>query len=230
MMPAKRSVACVGVGLATALFVCAPPAAADNIVDFESVPIDFYQAVQQNGVVFTNVGPSGSSLAVIVGAQNCVACADNGTHILTAWGSPPAAILMTTETGSSFALQQFDAAESFAALPQQWAARIDVTGQLVSGATVFTSFTLDHVIDGPGGLPDFQTFVLPQSFQGLTSVLFVGAGNPPTAEGDFHDFAIDNVTTDLPPPVPEPATGLLVIAGVMTGVAGARRRRRTTRT
>src|SRR5262249_43468292 len=158
---------------------------------------------QQNGIVFTNVG-SGGSINVIVGAQNCLACADNGTRILTAWGSPPEAILMSTASGRGFSLFDFDAAESFAVAPERWALRVDVVGQLVSGGTVTASFTLDRMLDGPGSVNDFQHFVLPESFQGLTNVLFVGEGNPPTANGVFHDFAIDNVGTNLPPPVPEP--------------------------
>jgi hypothetical protein len=79
------------------------PAAADAIADFETVPIGFYQTFQQNGIVFTHVGLDGS-INVIVGAQNCVACADNGARILAAWGSPPAAILMSAASARSFSL------------------------------------------------------------------------------------------------------------------------------
>jgi hypothetical protein len=92
---------------------------------------------------------------------------------------------------------------------------VDVVGQLVDGGTVTASFALDRVIDGPGGTNDFQHLVLPAAFRNLASVLFVGAGNPPTANGIFHDFAIDNVGTNLPPPVPEPETVILLASGVL---------------
>jgi len=128
---------------------------------------------------------------------------------------------MTTVSGDPFSLYEFDAAESFAVLPERWARRIDVIGQLAGGGMISTSFVLDRILDGIGGAEDFQRFTLPASFTMLSSVLFVGAGNTAVSEGlVFQDFAIDNIVTDLPAPIPEPATiGLL-----LTGLAIVRRR------
>ena len=210
--------AATAVVLLTAL-AGASPLLADPIT-FDDVPTNVSSTVLVDGAVFRSYGAI-PSIAVIAGEQNCIRCAANGTPYLAALGSPPVGILMTTESGQPFSLYEFDAAESFAGLPERWARRIDVIGQLAGGGMISTSFVLDRILDGVGGADDFQRFMLPAMFTMLSSVLFVGAGNTAVSDGlVFQDFAIDNIVTDLPAPIPEPATiGLL-----MTGLAIVRRR------
>jgi hypothetical protein len=192
------------------------PAAADTIT-FDNVSDGFYTAVTVNGVVFRR--PEGT-VNVISGENNCIQCAANGSHYLTAWGGPTTGVLMTTASGNPFSLFGFDAAESFAALPDDWAREILVIGQLVSGGEIRTSFTLDRILDGIGGLDDFQRFVLPGGFTNLTSVMFLGSGNttPDLTGMVVQDFALDNIVNDLPAPVPEPGTMVLVFSGLVAGL------------
>jgi hypothetical protein len=218
-----------GSSLVAAVLICIclhaanVPASADTIT-FDSVPSNFYESVVTQGVIFSRAGIG--AIGVISGEANCILCASNGTQYVSSWGNPPVGIEMRTVSGDPFSLVGFDAAESFALLPERWAQQIDVTGELAGGGTVAASFTLDQRLDGIGGLEDFQRFLMPAGFTGLSSVSFYGNGNTPPIGGLlFRDFAIDNIATDLPAPVPEPGTVGLVLAGLVA-VSGARHKRR----
>lgn len=113
-------------------------------------------------------------------------CPDNGTqYLLTQFDG---LLRLTNSTGHDFSLVSFDAGESFSGLPSFWASQIVLTGEVLGGGTVQASFSLDFVNDGPGPLNDFQTFVLPPTFRGLTALTITGSGS---AVRD--DFSLDNL-------------------------------------
>ena len=96
-------------------------------------------------------------------------------------------VIMTKSGGGSFSLVSFD----FSGWPLNAEKPFTVTGQ---PGNVVVTFTPDGIVDGPGGAPDFQTFVLPAGFQNLTSVTWEHSG-PETIAGIF---GLDNIVTDVP--------------------------------
>ena len=88
-------------------------------------------------------------------------------------------------------------------------------GNLAAGGSVVTTFKLDTVAPY-----DWQQFLLPAEFAGLSSVVFtaLGKGNP--------EFLIDDiaVNTRVAAAVPEP--GSCALLGVAALVAGSVRRAR----
>ena len=128
----------------------------------------------------------------------------NGTTV----GGSHDDVVLTKVTGGLFSLQQFD----FAGFPTNAEVAFTVTGELFGGGNVVVNFTPDGLVDGgPGGVVDFQTFFLPGTFVNLTSVTWThtGAG---TAQGLFF---LDNIGVDgAQAPVPEPATFLMIGAGL----------------
>ncbi len=87
---------------------------------------------------------------------------------------------------------------------------ITFTGSRQGNTTVTQEFTIDGMMDGPGGMNDFQTFTFSSDFRDLTSVQVSG-----------DTFALDNLNTS---PVPVPAAAWLFMSGLL-GLTGAARRR-----
>ncbi len=127
----------------------------------------------------------------------------NGTTV----GGSHDDVVLTLVTGGVFSLQQFD----FAGFPNNTEIAFSVTGTLFGGGNVVANFTPDGLVDGPGGVVDFQTFFLPGTFVNLTSVTWTHFGQG-TTQGLF---ALDNIGVDgAQAPVPEPATFLMLGAGL----------------
>jgi hypothetical protein len=198
----------------------AQPARAVTL-DFEIVPTP-----TSPGPVLTTQGftfQAGGDAAGLVTADGTTpGGASNGSNYLfaiaeagTGSGSRPVVLTEGTssEPGLPFTLVSFDATELLVATPGD-AVRVaagDADGNLIADHT----FAFDGVIDGPGGEPDFQTFLLPAGFENVSFVTFLGVDLG--SGSDF--FAIDNLVVVV---VPEP-TSLVLLTSAVTLLATTRR-------
>jgi hypothetical protein len=189
-------------------WTCLPPIASRGFILSNSAPSGF-------------VGVSGGGLAFCDPA-----CPHNGTLMLH---SQQGAVWTFEEASSApFDLIAFEGAEAHEGITIAWAAEIVVVGTRSGGGNVEASFALDFIQDAEGGAADFEKFVLPAGFTGLTSVAFSGRGS---VDEDQNFFNIDNVEVEVG--VPEPGASLLLACGavVLLGsrrlhTAGLRRRSR----
>jgi hypothetical protein len=98
----------------------------------------------------------------------------------------------------------------------------DVTliGEKADGGSVSTTFVLDGLIDGPGGLDDFQSFALGSEWTDLVRVDFVGL-NFDELEMEFNSygFAMDNIEL-APAPAAVPVTKALGLTAMATLLLG----------
>jgi hypothetical protein len=157
--------------------------------------------------------------------------ANNGTpFIASVGGGLDFPITLERADGSPFSLVAFDAAEGFLddILAEQQgfisAAKIEIEAALSTGFTLTLEFDLDGLRDGAGGGDDFETFTMPGDLASVTSVTFTGLNAARRDAG----FALDNVVVGVA--VPEPASAMLLVAGVATLIvpmlSAARRRQR----
>jgi hypothetical protein len=123
--------------------------------------------------------------------------------------------VLTQVGGGAFSIQSFD----FAGFPGYEGA-FSVTGIFLDGGIITANITPDGLVDGIGGVADFQTFSLGSEWANLAKVYW-------TYSGDV--FALDNFMVDgaarsnvIDTQVPEPATMLLLSFGII-GLAGVRR-------
>jgi hypothetical protein len=130
--------------------------------------------------------------------------ASDGTSTLSV--SSQGALELSSLDGSTFSLLSIDLSEysTVFAVPKV----VPIFGDRADGTTVSIEFTTDGVIDGVGGLADFQTFTLPAEFRNLVRV------RVPT-----FAFALDNVIVETPEP-----RGVATLAAVALAVYGLRRR------
>jgi len=191
-------------------------------VGFDSKPINWHTSVSDGGFDFAING--GNLMAIANSAFFGSPGPDNGTaRYLVGIGSTPI-VSVQASTGAAFSLLSFDLAEVSKDFPIWWANNVVVTGFLNGGGTVSTSIVPDFVHDGPGGVADFQTVLLPGTFTNLVSVQFAGTG--PGA----NDFTLDNLAFETNE-VPEPASlALIGIGTCITGLGALRRRRQSAAT
>jgi hypothetical protein len=185
------------------------------VIDFESAPAS--SAGVQHGSSLTTQGftisqTQGSNRLFGLDGTN-PQVHSNGTNTLyddtTGVGSD---YTIVESTGALFDFHSFDASEAFADPNKlnENAQAVGVVGFDASGPIVQAQFSLDGVVDGPGGNPDFQTFTLPANFVNLTSVRIAWISGPLPSTYDL--FAIDNLSVTV---IPEPISlSLLAVAGL----------------
>lgn len=191
-------------------------------ITFDSVP-------SSGNPIVTSVTTQGFTFASghfhTVDSPTGVGGADNGSPVYIAEeaGSLGLPITMTESGGTPFSLNTFDGAEGFISAPSGFpnATAISVVGTLFGGGTVSALFALDGVIDGVGGAPDFQAFLLPGTFVNLTAVTFSGLIGTTGTGG----LSLDNIAVNQTAPVPEPSTIVLLIPA-LAALGLIRRRKR----
>lgn len=119
--------------------------------------------------------------------------------------------------GSAFSISSVSLAEGFVNFG---AALVHVVGNLSGGGTVTVDFTLDGIIDGVGGVNDFQTFNFGGGWTDLVSVTFSGVGGT----ANEHAFAVDDINVNAAVNVPEPAMLGLMALG-LAGLGFTRRKK-----
>lgn len=210
--PQSSGMRALVIGLGTAGMLVSLSAGA-ILIDFEDVA-----TVEDNPIVFStnsrgfNFSSAHHHVINNPPAGGPAGLASNGTqYIAEEGGNTGAPITMTRAGGGTFSLASFDAAEVFVVAPSPFpnATILDVLGNLSGGGIVSISFVLDGIIDGVGGLVDFQSFLLPASFTNLVSVVFSGSilGGSTNA-----GISLDNLNAiGAAALLPEPGTlGLLV--------------------
>jgi hypothetical protein len=124
---------------------------------------------------------------------------------------------MSRAGGGTFVVTGLDAGEMFSGgHPEYAATQINYVGTLSNVTVTSGTLNLDGLIDGPGGINDFQTFGLNAAL--VDTIVFSGAGG-----AGNNGFSLDNLTVQ-DAVVPEPGT--LALAGLgLLGLARSRRRR-----
>lgn len=195
--------------------VVAATGAQAAVVDFEDAPVGgLPSTITSRGLTFT---AAEGAVGVQNGAQCNPQCAQNGTATLL-FGAPTNTVPqsfnpLTMNAPAAFQLLGLDYAE-FNGFSD--ANTLRVTGSLVAGGTVSRLLTLDGVIDGAGGRPDFQTVAFDDAFssQLFNSVTFTGLTSSFAPGG----FALDNIRVNVSGAVPEPASWMMMLGGF--GLAG----------
>lgn len=211
---------CLAAGLA-----CVSTVAGAAVVDFEDIVFPpgnpIATSTTSGGFLFT------SNHLHLFSVPNSPGFAGNGTQFLGHEGGfLGAPITMAPVAGGTFSLSGFDGAETFVGNIEPTfpnATAINVTGNLSGGGTVSVSFQLDGILDGAGGVADFQNFVLPGTFTNLTSVIFSGSitGGSTNAGLMFDNLKIELGGADVPSPAP---LALLGLAAAGLGIPRRRRR------
>jgi hypothetical protein len=200
------------------LTLVSPARALALVVDFESAPtsascFNHGTTLTTQGYTFTALGAGSNGLiscdgtAAGIGSSGSSALADNTV-------SPD--IGFQESSGALFNLVSVDVGE-LTTITARNATQIGVAGFFPGGGLVQALFNLDGIVDGPGGAADFQTFVLPATFTGLSSarISFVLGGS------QGSEFAIDDLNVQI---VPMPSAVWLFASGVLalTGIARKR--------
>lgn len=134
--------------------------------------------------------------------------------------SEVASVTMTNASGSLFNLIGLEVAELW--LPSESFnnfSDVILTGDQFGGGILSTSFHLDGIRDGVGGVNDFEWAAI--GWTNLVSVSITGMNS----SGAFGDYSIDSISVS---PVPEPQTNAMLAAGLGLMSLLARRRKEST--
>ncbi|MGZ8288902.1 MAG: PEP-CTERM sorting domain-containing protein [Telluria sp.] len=220
----------LAIKIASILFAAWTGLAQAAVIDFEDVPEDEILVEAISGG-FRFVVNNDGALYITDGAACSPPCASNGTRNLVAGGVMLDPFLLgnvvtvTREAGGEFLFSGFDAAELFQAPDTSDAALLINLSALLGGSEVLNlNFTLDQLLDGPGGINDFQTF----AFAGINvdTLVFTGINGISGSNG----FTLDNLVVTIddggpgPTPVPEPGSLALGALGAASMLMGRRRR------
>lgn len=116
-------------------------------------------------------------------------------------------VVLTKVGDGTFSLQSFD----FAGFPQNAEVPFMVTGVRADLSTITQTFLPDDLVDGMGGVVDFQTFSLVGNWTNLSSVTWTHTGNGT----DRGLFALDTIVVNQTTAVPEPSTITLLGLGIL---------------
>ncbi len=158
---------------------------------------------------------SSSYLFLISDPSSCFGgCASDGTPYLQSADGPGRIVMTPASAGGTFTLVSFASALGFlgtansATNPDQ----VSITGQQANGGSVQASFDLSA---------SFSTFVLPNGFAELASVVFQGVFQPggTVMQQGTNALALDDIllagTPSPPSNVPEPASALVLVVGLL---------------
>lgn len=196
---------------AIAMLALAPAQA--SVLTFEGIPQTNTNTFSTGGFTFAmsqhffHMDPNGTNGWALNGTETV------GVH--RNYG-PAVDVTMTSGAGP-FSIQSIDLGEYYI---RNGARTVEVLGNLAGGGTVSTSFTLDGVADGNGGIADFQTFAFGNAWQNLSSVVFSN-GEVSNLESSW---SFDNISVNNAAAVPEP--GSLALAALALGLIALPRRRR----
>jgi PEP-CTERM motif len=116
--------------------------------------------------------------------------------------------ILTEKYGGSFSLQKFD----FAGFLDDKEISFEVIGDRADTTTIMQTFYPDRLVDGIGGDPDFETFVLDSKWTNLVSVKWKHTGYGTIRSGLF---ALDNIVVNKYSVVPEPSSITLLGLGIL---------------
>lgn len=186
-----------------------------NLTHAATIGFESFSSVVFPGSSYSEAGftivptgdPNSQFLAPIYEGLGCSpVCADSGSASMGVFSNNGNSITVASNSGTPFSFLDFQGGETFVGYPSWWANDIQVIGVRPDGTNVATSFRLDGINDGPGGVTDFQTFSMPAGFSSLASVQFVGSGG-----SLFNGFSLDNINVS---PVPEPSAYVMLLAGL----------------
>ena len=127
--------------------------------------------------------------------------ASNGTTYVGYEANRGFPITMSPTGSVTFTLLTLDGAEALTGdVSRPPADAIGVLGYKADGTTVSAQLPLDGIHDGgsTGSANDFQSFALPASFSGLTSVYFYGI----RSDSQDGGIALDNLVVEIGAPIP----------------------------
>lgn len=194
-----------------ALALCAAGVANATVINFNNNPDDSYfvGSVASNGFVVTpNDGASNIGTMSNLDGSGMV----NGSIYLGLWSntSARASIVLKNATSVLFSLQSFDFDNAYQNVSGARTSSITVVGTRADRTSVSQTFSnLSNVVT-------FQTYLLNNSFQGLTSVSFNATG------GSKVRALFDNITVNAAA-VPEPGSLALLGLGIL-GLVAARKK------
>jgi hypothetical protein len=197
------------------LFVVGAPAARAVTINMEGLPSGSCNGIGSTATTqgYNFAASGGNNLFSCNGS---VLSQDTTRSLIAANGQ--SVVTMSAANNSAFNLLSFDSGTRTADFNPtqpsfgQGSTAVEVVGNLAGGGTVTDTFTFNGLL--------FQTFVLPNTFMDLTSVVFTGLGTAPNPEMVLDNIVV-TAATPLPAALPLFATGL---GGL--GLLGWRRKRK----
>ena len=197
------------------------------LIDFENLATASYGGidvsyVEEDGFLISPVG-SQNHLSVFQDGWQSNRGASNGTNTLATYG-PNTSITFSLHStdGSAFSIKSIDLTGLVKDSDPDWLHNADsvfFSGRFSDGSSITSSFILDGINDGVGGLVDFETYEFSSDWTNLMSVSFI-ANNTNGTYTSYLNF--DNIVVSS---VPEPS----IIALMFTGLFGLGIVRRKTR-
>lgn len=187
-------------GLCICISAVAAPAFRDVTITYDLIPLSspgsgrLVPSYEESGILFSPVGFDRISFMRSGGS----ASPDNGTSYL--WSIPGSVTFSSTE-GSLFQVVALDLSEYSTVVGGR--STVSFTGYLANGTTISWSNTTDGLIDGAGGVADFQTFGYQLSETTWFTRVDILVGS---------SWALDDVQLRV---VPEPGTAALGGLGLL---------------